>query len=78
MTIKCRLCGNGIEEIGGYLHRVNEKGVPCIWECRPTCKADLPQDTNLLLALECGPEEMTPNAKSDGADAVLSRTLPLD
>lgn len=37
-----------------------------------------PQDTNLLLALECGQEEMTPNAKSDGADAVLSRTLPLD
>lgn len=61
MAFKCRLCGKGIEEIGGYLHRVNEKGVPGIWECRPTCDADLPQETNLLLALEGEPEEVTPN-----------------
>ena len=48
----CRLCGKAAYEIGGYLTRVNEKGVPGIWECRPTCDADLPFETNLILALE--------------------------
>jgi len=49
--MKCRLCGKGAQEIGGYLHRVNEKGVIGIWECRPNCHADLPFETNLLLAI---------------------------
>lgn len=40
------------QEIGGYLTRVNEKGVLGIWECRPTCDADLPFETNILMALE--------------------------
>lgn len=48
----CRLCGKSLSEIGGYLTRVNEKGVKGIWECRPTCDADLPQETNLILAIE--------------------------
>lgn len=34
------------------MKRVNEKGVKGIWECRPTCDADLPQETNLMLAIE--------------------------
>ena len=51
--MKCRTCGKGIAEIGGYLTRVNPKGeVPAVWECRPNCSADLPQDTRLLLAIE--------------------------
>lgn len=48
----CRLCGKSAQEIGGYLTRVNEKGVTGIWECRPTCDADLPFETNILMALE--------------------------
>lgn len=51
-AIICRKCGKGPNEIGGYLTRVNEKGVAGIWECRPSCDADLPQETNLLLAIE--------------------------
>lgn len=52
MAIKCRLCGKGAVETHGYLHRVNEKGVPGIWECRPTCQADLPPDVRVLLTIE--------------------------
>jgi len=48
----CRLCGKGAQEIGGYLTRVNEKGVPGLWECRPSCDAHQTQDENLLMALE--------------------------
>lgn len=59
MTVKCKLCGKGIDEISGYLHRVNEKGVEGIWECRPSCDADLSQETNLLLALEGEPTAPT-------------------
>jgi hypothetical protein len=54
-TVKCMHCGKGVHETGGYLTRVNEKGVPGIWECSPSCDADLPQETNLMLAItgEC-------------------------
>lgn len=66
MTIKCRLCGKHISELrGAYLTRVNEKGVPGVWECRPMCEADLPQETLLLMAIEGEPEE-TPNVKVNG------------
>jgi hypothetical protein len=58
--MKCRLCGKSLPEIGGYLARVNPKGeVPAVWECRPNCSADLPQETALLLAIEGEPEEPT-------------------
>ena len=50
--MKCRRCNKTAHEIGGYLTRVNEKGVPGVWECRPTCGADLPPDTRVLLAIE--------------------------
>ena len=55
MSTECRKCGKGPHAIGGYLQRVNEKGVPGIWECRPNCEADLPQDTRVLLAIEGDP-----------------------
>lgn len=52
MESACRLCGKGLFEIGGYLQRVNEKGVPGIWECRPSCDAQQTQEENLLQAIE--------------------------
>ena len=61
--MNCRLCGKHISEIGGYLARVNPKGVEGIWECRPSCFADLPQETNLLLALEDNEKELKARAK---------------
>lgn len=51
-SIVCRLCGKNAHEIKGFLHRVNEKGVPGIWECRPSCEAQLGNDERLLAALE--------------------------
>ena len=48
----CRLCGKGLFEIGGYLTRVNPKGVDAIWECRPNCGAEQSQETNLLQAID--------------------------
>ena len=48
----CRKCGKGAQEIGGYLTRVNEKGVIGIWECRPSCAAIQTFEQNLLDALE--------------------------
>lgn len=42
---KCRLCGKCLSELqGSYLVRVNEQGVPGIWECLPCCEAALSQD----------------------------------
>lgn len=51
----CRLCGKF--PAGGYLQRVNGKGVAGIWECRPICGSDLPQETSLLLAIESEEKE---------------------
>lgn len=50
--MKCHLCGKHANEIGGWLERVNEKGVPGIWECRPMCGADLPQAERVMGAIE--------------------------
>lgn len=61
MSIKCRKCGKGAQEIGGYLHRINEKGCAGIWECRPTCDADLSFETNLMLAIAGEPNDLTSN-----------------
>lgn len=49
--LACRKCGATAHNCGGYLQRVNAKGVPGIWECRPVCGADLPRDVALDLAL---------------------------
>jgi hypothetical protein len=54
---ECRKCLKQAHQIGGYLRRVNEKGVPGIWECAPTCDADLPFDTRLLLAMDDAADE---------------------
>jgi hypothetical protein len=54
-NMNCRLCGKGVNDCGGWLARVNEKGVAGIWECRPSCDAELTRDEAVLGALE--PEE---------------------
>ena len=50
--MRCRLCGKGALEIQGWLERVNEKGVPGVWECRPACGAEISQEDALLGAIE--------------------------
>ena len=49
---RCRLCGKTVHEIGGYLHRVNAKGVAGVWECRPSCNAAMTFDDRLIAAIE--------------------------
>lgn len=51
----CRKCGKGVHEVGGYLERVNEKGVPGIWECRPSCEAKLSNEDAIMAAIK-GPD----------------------
>jgi hypothetical protein len=50
--MKCRLCGKTPHQHKGWLERVNEKGVPGIWECRPSCDADLPRELRIVGAIE--------------------------
>lgn len=50
--IKCQHCGRNPSQISGYLTRTNEKGVEGIWSCAPTCDADLPRETVVLMAIE--------------------------
>ena len=52
MAIQCRLCGRGPNECGGVLHRVNEKGVEGIWECRPICGAEMDNADAIQVAIE--------------------------
>jgi len=38
--MNCELCGCDVHEAAGrgaFLKRVNEKGVPGVWQCRPSC-----------------------------------------
>lgn len=51
MTTECRLCGRKGYEPGALLVRVNEKGVPGIWECRPNCETKLTPEVALITAL---------------------------
>lgn len=55
--MKCRLCGKGPNEIRGYLKRMNELGVDGIWECRPSCDADLSQEERIVAAIEDDEED---------------------
>lgn len=48
----CRKCKKDIDNIGGYLQRVNAKGEAAIWECRPSCDAQQTQKQNLLDAIQ--------------------------
>ena len=64
--MKCRLCGKGVLEIGGYLGRVNETGVDGIWECRPMCGADLTQEVRIMAAILGGDGVEVPNVSLEG------------
>lgn len=48
---KCRKCGKGPKEIGGYLKRVNVLGQPGQWECRPGCDIQMSDDDKVLASL---------------------------
>lgn len=50
--VVCRKCGKNALEIGGYLRRVNEKGVPGIWECAPSCDTQLTNEQAIIAAIE--------------------------
>jgi hypothetical protein len=54
--MNCIKCGKSIFEIGAFLTRVNDKGGNGIWECSPSCAAELTQEQALLAAVE-GPEQ---------------------
>jgi hypothetical protein len=49
--MKCRLCHRGANEIKGFLHRVNEKGVIGIWECRPACVTGISNEDAIMMAV---------------------------
>lgn len=71
--MKCRLCGRTANEIQGYLHRVNEKGVKGIWECRPICGAEMNQDDALLAAIEGTFDSETPQGEAEVPQFTLER-----
>ena len=50
--IQCRLCKRTPNEVKGILHRVNEKGVEGVWECRPICGAEMSQSDAVVAAVE--------------------------
>jgi hypothetical protein len=65
MAIKCRLCDKDANDCGGWLERVNEKGVPGIWECRPSCDALLPPDERIIGAIENEGDKYGPHLPRD-------------
>lgn len=48
----CRKCGTDIKSCRGWLERMNAKGIPGIWECRPSCAERLTQEQKILGAIE--------------------------
>lgn len=49
--LKCRKCGKSSAEIKGWLTLVNAKGIPGIWECRPSCDAKLTDEQAVIGAI---------------------------
>ena len=48
----CHLCGRDVQviaELGQFLKRVNEKGVPGIWECSEQCGVQSVDNTNPII-----------------------------
>lgn len=53
MGVNCRKCGKHVTEVKGVLSRVNPKGeVPAVWECRPSCDAEMSQEEAVIAAVE--------------------------
>lgn len=73
MSYACRVCGRDAIETGGggWLKRVNETGVPGIWECRPSCEADMVPDERVVDAIEAAGKtlEKTEAKQSEGPSA---------
>lgn len=49
--MKCRKCGKGLSEVGGFLERVSPKGEPGVWECRPDCNVSMTDSQKLEAAV---------------------------
>lgn len=77
-TIVCRKCGKTPHQIQGFLKRVNEKGVPGIWECRPSCDANLTQDEALIAAVESTPDPSDAQAKTETPRTDAATLFPRD
>lgn len=63
--IQCRLCGRTPMQVQGVLHRVNEKGVTGVWECRPICGAQMDQDDAIIAAVEGRFDDTASGGKAD-------------
>ena len=50
--MKCQKCEKSAHEVKCWLERVNEKGVPGIFECRPHCGAVMTPEQAILQALD--------------------------
>jgi len=48
---RCHRCGKDSYQCGGWLHRINKKGIFGIWECQPSCDAKLLKEERLFAAL---------------------------
>lgn len=48
--MKCHICGKHISDCGGWLERVNQIGVPGVWECRPGCDSPMMSWGDALIA----------------------------
>lgn len=67
MTAHCRLCNRTVHQVLGWLERVNEKGVPGIWECRPHCGDVLPVEDAIMGAIT-GEAPKSPNPATPDHD----------
>lgn len=57
--MECSKCGRSLHDGNAWLARVNAKGQPGVWECRPNCDADLPNDVAVQWAVEGEPPALT-------------------
>ena len=53
--MRCHLCGANPATESVCLKRVNGLGVVGIWECNPTCGAQLSEEESILLAIQGEP-----------------------
>ena len=62
----CRRCGRNAHQIGGYLERMNAKGQPGVWECRPGCWSQMTPDEAMLAAVEGPAAPPAPEGEANG------------
>lgn len=49
--VQCSICGKSPALHGVYLERTSAKGEVFEGICKPSCNADLPQETKILMAI---------------------------